>query len=515
MNPRSWSWRPRSLRRRLVLWVSVIVSVALVGVGAVAVISLRDEAASLADSQVSNSLAAFGYSYAKSKRDHVYPVPPAADESHGDVIDFPGQAPGTVIAMLRGDTAVSGTVFTDGEPLPASSDVMRALEAIDWGDGDPQTVSLGDLGPHRVGHRDFAGGERLVSAVSLHQANKTVAGKALTVVGLVVLALVTTALGTVVAVNYALKPLRRVAAVAGQVAAMPLDAMDHRITARVGDADTDPESEVGVVGQTLNRLLANVDTALTNMADSDRRTRQFLTDASHELRTPLAAILGYAELTRQDSEILPPTTEYALARIEAESRRMAALVADLLLLSRLDEGLDLELEDLDLCDVVADAVNDASVTAPDHHFVTDLPDHGIWVRGDRARLHQLLGNLLSNARVHTPAGVTVTTSLSTRTAGTGTVVELVVADDGPGIPDEIMPNLFGRFVRADKARSRELGCSGLGLAIVLSIVEAHKGTVVAESSPGRTVFMVRLPAARATESGQLGANWPFGPGSMS
>ncbi|BBY61864.1 two-component sensor histidine kinase [Mycolicibacterium helvum] len=493
--------------------MSVIVSVALVGVGAVAVISLRDEAVSLADSQVSNSLAVFSYSYAKVKRGQTALVP--ADESHGDLIDFPGQAPGTVIAMLGNDTAVYGTVFTDGEPLPASSDVMRALESIDWGDGDPQTVELGDLGSHRVGHRDFAGGERLVSAVSLHQANKTVAGKVLTVVGLVVLALVATALGTVVAVNYALKPLRRVAAVAGQVAAMPLDATDHRITARVGDADTDPESEVGVVGQTLNRLLANVDTALTEMAASDRRTRQFLTDASHELRTPLAAILGYAELTRQDSDVLPPTTEYALARIEAESRRMAALVADLLLLSRLDEGLDLELEDLDLCDVVADAVNDVSVTAPEHHFVTELPDHAIWVRGDRARLHQLLGNLLSNARVHTPDGVTVTTSLSTRAAGTGTVVELVVADDGPGIPDEIMPNLFGRFVRADKARSRELGCSGLGLAIVLSIVEAHKGTVVAESRPGRTVFMVRLPAGSAPVPGQLPENWPSVPGSMS
>jgi two-component system sensor histidine kinase TrcS len=294
---------------------------------------------------------------------------------------------------------------------------------------------------------------------------------------------------------------------------MPLDATDYRITARVEDADTDPESEVGVVGQTLNRLLANVDTALTDMAASDRRTRQFLTDASHELRTPLAAILGYAELTRQDSEVLPPTTEYALARIEAESRRMAALVADLLLLSRLDEGLDLELEDLDLCDVVADAVNDASVTAPDHHFLTELPDHAIWVRGDRARLHQLLGNLLSNARVHTPAGVTVTTSLSTR--ADGTAVELVVADDGPGIPDEIMPNLFGRFVRADKARSRELGCSGLGLAIVLSIVEAHNGTVVAESRPGRTVFTVRLPAVPTTTPGQLPENWPSVLGSMS
>ncbi|GAY17185.1 two-component sensor histidine kinase [Mycobacterium sp. shizuoka-1] len=481
------------MRRRLVLWVTTIVTVALVGVGAVAVMSLRDEAASLANSQVANSLAAFSYSYAKAKRNQAEP-PLAEDTSHGDMIDFPGQAPGTVIAMLRDGKAVYGTVFTDGEPVPVPADVMRGLEAIDWREGDPQTVDLGDLGSHRVGHRDFAGGERLISAVSLVQAHKTVTGRVLTVAGLVVLALLATALGTVVAVNYALKPLRRVAAVAGQVGAMPLDATDYRITARVGEADTDPESEVGVVGLTLNRLLANVDSALTEIAESDRRTRQFLTDASHELRTPLAAILGYAELTRQDSDVLPPTTEYALARIEAESRRMTSLVADLLLLSRLDEGLDLELEELDLCDVAADAVNDASVSAPGHHFVTELPEQAVWVRGDRARLHQLLSNLLGNARVHTPPGVTVTTTLRTRTESTGNVVELAVSDDGPGIPAEIMPNLFGRFVRADKARSRELGCSGLGLAIVASIVEAHKGVVHAQSQPGRTLFTVRLPA---------------------
>ncbi|MEZ0360216.1 sensor histidine kinase [Mycobacterium sp. SA01] len=501
-------WRPRSLRRRLVIWVSAISSVAMIAIGAVAVMSLRDEAMSLANSQVSNSLAAFSYSYSKAKRFGDIEQPSEdGSAGHGDLGEFPGQGPGTVIAMLRDDRVVYASAFTDGEPVPAPPDALRALEKINWAGGDPQTVELGDMGSHRVGHRDFPGGERLVSAVSLDLANKTVAGKGLTVVILVVVAVALTALGTMIVVNYALRPLRRVADVAAKVAALPLDPTDYRITARVSPADTDRASEVGVVGHTLNRLLTNVDSALGDIAASDRRTRQFLTDASHELRTPLAAILGYAELTRQDSDLLPPTTEYALARIEAESRRMASLVADLLLLSRLDEGGDLELEDLDLCDVVADAVNDAAVSAPDHHFMIDLPDEAIWVRGDRARLHQLLANLLGNARVHTPAGVTVNTSL---TRGGDGRVQLVVSDDGPGIPEEIMPNLFGRFVRADKSRSRELGCSGLGLAIVLSIVEAHGGTVNAQSRPGRTQFTVSLPAA-----GQLAENWSATPSSMS
>ncbi len=191
--------------------------------------------------------------------------------------------------------------------------------------------------------------------------------------------------------------------------------------------------------------------------------------------------------------MIPPMTEYALERIEGESRRMTTLVSDLLLLSRLDEGQDLQLEDLDLCDLVSDAVNDAIVTAPGHDFVTELPSHAVWARGDRVRLQQLVANLLANARTHTPEGVTVTVGVAEEGPDT---VRITVADNGPGIPAAIMPHLFGRFVRADKARSREMGSSGLGLAIVASIVDAHGGTVTVESVPGRTVFTVLLPALR-------------------
>jgi two-component system sensor histidine kinase TrcS len=221
--------------------------------------------------------------------------------------------------------------------------------------------------------------------------------------------------------------------------------------------------------------------------------RQFITDASHELRTPLAAIQGYAELTRQDSSALPPTTEYALARIESEARRMALLVDELLLLSRLGEGEDLQTQDVDLADLVVNAVNDAAVAAPTHNWVTDPPDEPVWVRGDHARLHQLVSNLLSNARVHTPPGVTVTAGITCHRGGTeAPYAELTVADDGPGIDADLLPRLFERFARADTSRSNGSGI-GLGLAIVRSIVKAHHGSVTAESTDGRTVFRVRLP----------------------
>jgi len=473
---------PRSLRRQLVIGVSAIVSAALMGIGAVAIMSLRDEVLSLSNSQVVNSLSAFNYSYAKSKQ--------------GQLTGFPGQAPGTVIALLRDGTPIFSAVFSDEEPAGAPPDVLATIGGIDWRSSDPITVRLGDLGSYRVGSRDLGDGDRLVSAVSLAEANRTLARNTLIVAGLVVLALIATAVATMVVVRYALRPLRRVAEIAGQVAKLPLEAAEYRITARVDDRDTDPQTEVGVVGHTLNQMLDNIDSALTQRADSDRRMREFLTDASHELRTPLASIRGYAELTRQESELIPPMTEYALTRIEAESTRMTTLVGDLLLLSRLDEGQDLQVEDVDLGDLVADAVNDAAVTSPDHHFVTDLPEGEVLVRGDRVRLGQLVANLLSNAVMHTPAGVTVAAAVATESASTAEpVVALRISDDGPGIPEAILPSLFGRFVRADKARSREMGSSGLGLAIVASIVDAHGGTVVADSRPGHTVFTVRLPAA--------------------
>jgi len=116
------------------------------------------------------------------------------------------------------------------------------------------------------------------------------------------------------------------------------------------------------------------------------------------------------------------------------------------------------------------------------------------VRGDHARLHQTIANLLSNARVHTPAGTTVTTEIATARADNGSdYVELTVSDDGPGIDPELLPHLFERFVRADKSRSREAGSFGLGLSIASSIIEAHNGNIEAESANGKTTFRVWLP----------------------
>jgi two-component system OmpR family sensor kinase len=217
--------------------------------------------------------------------------------------------------------------------------------------------------------------------------------------------------------------------------------------------------------------------------------RQFVADASHELRTPLAAIRGYAELSRRSHDDVPPQVAHAMRRVESESHRMTSLVDDLLLLARLDSGRPLERDDVDLSRLVVDAVSDAHIAGPDHAWRLDLPADPVTVVGDAQRLHQVLANLLTNARTHTPSGTTVTTGI---VEGDG-VVTLTVTDDGPGIPAALQPEVFERFARGDTSRSRNAGSTGLGLAIVAAVVAAHDGSVDVRGGPGNTVFTVRLP----------------------
>ena len=485
-------WLPRSLRRQLLVGVLAVVSVVLVSVGIVSVLSLRGYVTAMSDADVVDSLDALGHSYAKYRNGEQNSADGGNKPVAQAMLQFTDQTPENLIVVLHDGAVIGSAVFSEAEARSAAADVVRAIEAQKWTGGPPRTEHLGSLGSYRVDSR-VDGPDVLVAGVSLNLADRIIARKQVTTTALIAAALVVTAALTVWVVGYTLRPLRRLAAIAAEVAAMPLTDDDHRISVRVRPQDTDSQNEVGIVGHTLNRLLDNVDSALAQRADSDLRMRQFITDASHELRTPLAAIQGYAELTRQDSSALPPTTEYALARIESEARRMTLLVDELLLLSRLGEGQDLETEDVDLADLVVNAVNDTAVAASTHHWVKDLPDGAVWVSGDHARLHQLVSNLLNNARVHTPPGVTVTTGITCHHGDpAGSYAELTVVDDGPGIDPDLLPDLFERFVRADRSRTNGSG-NGLGLAIVSSIVKAHHGSVTAESTDGRTIFRVRLP----------------------
>lgn len=177
---------------------------------------------------------------------------------------------------------------------------------------------------------------------------------------------------------------------------------------------------------------------------------------------------------------------------------MTTLVEDLLLLARLDAGRPLSPAPTDLSPLVVDAVSDARAAGGGHVWRLDLPDDPALVHGDPQRLHQVLTNLLANARTHTPPGTTVTARVAADASGG---VLLQVEDDGPGIPAALQPVVFERFARGDASRARTAdtagssGSTGLGLAIVQSVVAAHGGSVGLASEPGRTVFTVTLPPA--------------------
>ena len=361
---------------------------------------------------------------------------------------------------------------------------------------DPQTIALPGVGLYRVlvQEREWRGVE-LVTVVGLPYSEVTRPMSSLLIMaGLLTLgAILLSYVGAKRVVERSLRPLKRLAATAHQVSNLPLDRGEGHVPVRVAPADADPANEVGQVGAAFNHMLDNVESALAARHRSETKVRQFVADASHELRNPLASIRGYAELTRRGSDVLPDDTAHALGRIEAESERMSVLVQDLLLLARLDSEPTLELEPTDVTEIVLNSVSDARAASPDHVWSLELPEDVVMARADAHRLHQVVTNLLANARTHTPAGTTVTTSLAVA-AG---YAEVRVSDNGPGVPAEIRDSVFERFTRADVSRVRRAGGSstGLGLAIVTAVIHAHGGDVRLESEPGRTTFTVRVPLA--------------------
>jgi two-component system OmpR family sensor kinase len=399
-----------------------------------------------------------------------------------------GQQNGIFIC-LTDHTTSKAIVWKDYTPSALTADQVAAVVAAIKPGANPITVTVPGAGDYRVVAQTGAdSAETFYNGLSLADVTSTqkrlaevmglVAGGAIVLGGLVVF----------VIVRRAVRPLERVAATARKVATLPLDKGDVDLAIRVPARDTDARTEIGSVGAAINQMLGHVSGALTARHASETRVRQFVADASHELRTPLAAIRGYAELARR-GEHEPGAVAHALRRVESESARMTTLVDDLLLLARLDSGRPLATEEIDLTMLVVDRVSDARVAGTDHKWQLDLPDQPVTVNGDGARLHQVLANLLANARNHTPPGTVVITGVRRESGG----VVMTVTDNGPGIPEELQPEIFGRFVRGDSSRSRAAGSTGLGLAIVAAVIGAHGGTVTVQSGPGRTCARVWLP----------------------
>ena len=333
-------------------------------------------------------------------------------------------------------------------------------------------------------------GQTFVTGLPLGNVNETLRQVAIAEIAVFSLAVVVTGLIGTAWVRVSLRPLRRVAATATRVTELPLASGTVALPERVPDAN--PATEVGQVGAAFNHMLGHVEAALARRAASEDRLRRFAADASHELRTPLAAIRGYAELARRHPGPVPADIAHALERVESQAARMSVLVDELLLLAQLDAGRPLASAPVDLTRLAIDAASDARAAAPDHGWRLELPGEPVLISGDEYRMHQVLANLLGNAGRHTPAGTTVTVGLAA-VPGPGLRVALTVTDDGPGIPAELVPTLFERFVRGDSSRSRAAGSTGLGLAIVDAVTAAHHGQVSVTSVPGRTRFTITLP----------------------
>lgn len=282
-------------------------------------------------------------------------------------------------------------------------------------------------------------------------------------------------------ITLSLKPLLEVEVIAAAIAGGDLSARLPEIR---------PATEIGRLTKSLNTMLGRIEESFQQKNESESKLRRFVADASHELRTPLTAIRGFAELHRQGAVTGEEKTKELVGRIEKESIRMGSLVEDLLLLARMDEARPHTLEPVDLTHLIEESVASALAAGPDHPIEVDVPAD-LYVLGDTKRIHQALGNLLANARTHTPSGTLIKVSAATNEIET----TIAVKDSGPGLSESDQIRIFERFFRVDPSRARHAGeGSGLGLSIVDAVMKAHSGTVSVDSEIGKgSTFTLHFP----------------------
>jgi two-component system OmpR family sensor kinase len=391
----------------------------------------------------------------------------------------PGSSPGDFFQLRRGDQPLCTQQVAElgGTEAPSPPNLPTTITAPSSFTADAEDGG----GRYRVHAEQTFGGDTLVVATPLDDVDATL--RRLLLIMLLVTGLVLGALAALGlwVVRLGLRPLDAVGETAAAIAAGDL-------TRRVERAE--PRTEVGRLGLALNAMLGQIESAFEAQAASERKLRRFVADASHELRTPLAAIRAYAELFKRGADRRPADLARSMDGITRESKRMSILVADLLLLARLDEGRPLERKPVELDEVVSEAVETAQTVEPDRPIALDAEPAS--VLGDRERLRQIVDNLLVNVRSHTPAGAPV----SVRVARDNGSALVEVSDSGPGLTAEQAERVFERFYRVDQSRARGSGGVGLGLSIVAAVAEAHGGSVAAEAVPGRgATFRITIPLA--------------------
>ncbi|HEY7259282.1 MAG TPA: HAMP domain-containing sensor histidine kinase [Gaiellales bacterium] len=462
---------PLPLRVRLSVIVVVLVGAGLLAAGVATRLELRSFLLDRTDSQLRSAAGpVLGY-FVRGDTD------PGAQQQVLGVL-----APGSYAAVVRPDGSIARRQpFGNGVPGKALAErAVHAPAGASSAAGYRIVVLVSDGGPGQL-----TAGSRLVIAMPLSDVNSTLNRLVLleVVAGLAVLASVAGL--AYVLVRRELRPLERIEETAAAIAAGDLS---RRVDG--GNAST----EVGSLARSLNVMLAQIEAAFDERRRSEERLRRFVGDASHELRTPLTAVRGFAELFRRGAATRPADLALAMDRIETEAGRMGILVDDLLLLANLDEGRPLELGAVDLEPVLAEMVADHGLLYPGRPISFSAQGDGA-VRGDELRIRQAVGNLLANARSHTPEG----TEVVVRLTSAGGERRIDVEDSGPGVPEEHLADVFDRFFRVDASRARSSGGSGLGLSITAAIAAVHGGRAEAFPRPGGgTTFRIALPVAGPT-----------------
>jgi two-component system, OmpR family, sensor kinase len=384
-----------------------------------------------------------------------------------------------------------GKIELAGGPLGSAGDLpLSAAQLSDTGTPFTAAATAAAPGSWRVLVQRLSGGDHLVIAYSLGDLNSTVTRLELAdaLAGAVAIVLLA-GLGLPL-VRASLAPLAGIEAAAAAIAGGDLSRrIDHPAT----------NTEVGRLAEALDVMLASIETAYVARADgegralrSQERLRRFTADASHELRTPLTCVRGLAEYgMQQGTAASPEELLRLLSLIDREADRMGRLVADLLLLARFDAGRPLDRRPMDLASLAAEAVERARIKDPGRPITLQATEPVI-VDADEERLAQVIDNLLGNALQHTPSGSPVTVTVT----GSASRAELTVADHGPGMTAEQASHVFERFYRTDGARIRDRGGAGLGLAIAVSLAEAHGGEITVDTAPGHgAAFRLHLPPA--------------------
>ena len=312
----------------------------------------------------------------------------------------------------------------------------------------------------------------VIVANSLADVDKTLRQLRFLFLILGLIALLTIALVSRWIIALGLKPLEKVEETAEAIASGDLSA---RLPA------AKPDTEVGRLTTALNTMLSRIEESFAVRVATESKLRRFVADASHELRTPLTAIRGFAELHRQGAVVGEDKTKELVNRIEKESIRMSSLVEDLLLLARLDQSRELASDPVDLNTLITEVIASAKAAGPDHPIELNMGQEEVFVLGDSQRIHQVIANLLANARTHTPVGTKIIITASQGVSET----TVSVADNGPGLSQADQEKIFERFYRADPSRVRSFGeGSGLGLSIVDAVMKAHGGYVSVKSKLG-------------------------------